>query len=489
MIFWIFAGTFTAGALALVLRPLLRRPGIDQTDTTDPAAAYDIAVYKSQLREIERELRHNRITEEEAESSRLEISRRLLIADQRAVHAETNLRKADSSAASLFACFVLAASMTVSFVLYGWLGDPANPDVPLALRQAEIQLTELAQEGALADTGRNNQGLDDQIIALRNRLMAEGGASEEWAQLGRAEMVRGAFAEAARAYETAVSLTPENAELNAAYGEALVFWANGEVTPQAYITFQRVLALDPGNPRARFYSGDYQRQEGQYKKALDIWVRLLATGDASAPWRPLVIERATHLAEEMGLDITSEIEAAQQAESEIASAPETMRGPTPEDIQAAQDLSPEDQLAMIEGMVGRLAERLEQEPENLEGWMRLGQSYVTLGKDQDALAAYERASRLAPKDAGLIVTRARLMRALAGDRPTPETVQLMIDVTELDPNNIEALWFLGLNAVERMDVERAGLYFNQALSVLPENSPEHETLSKEIEKILTQINH
>lgn len=74
-------------------------------------------------------------------------------------------------------------------------------------------------------------------------------------------------------------------------------------------------------------------------------------------------------------------------------------GPTAQDVAAAQDMSANDRQAMIRSMVARLAERLQSEPNDLEGWMRLGRAYGVLGERDKAIDAYEHADRLLPPGA------------------------------------------------------------------------------------------
>ena len=76
-----------------------------------------------------------------------------------------------------------------------------------------------------------------------------------------------------------------------------------------------------------------------------------------------------------------------------ADAPGSQPGPTAADVEAAGDLAPEDRTAMIEGMVAQLAERLEAEPGDAEGWARLVRSYMVLGRPDDARAALEDARK------------------------------------------------------------------------------------------------
>ncbi|HAJ22374.1 MAG TPA: c-type cytochrome biogenesis protein CcmI, partial [Rhodospirillaceae bacterium] len=98
--------------------------------------------------------------------------------------------------------------------------------------------------------------------------------------LGRTEMMRGDFEAAASAYTEALKDNPDDPDLNSAYGEALVFWANGDVTDTAATVFHKVLSTQPDDVRARFYLADYARQEGRYKEALDDWLALLRSAPA-----------------------------------------------------------------------------------------------------------------------------------------------------------------------------------------------------------------
>lgn len=500
MIFWIFATVFIAFVLVMVLKPLLRSGPQDDTSITDNAAVYDVAVFKSQLREVGRDRARSRITQEEAESARIEIGRRLLAADKRVSAAQINASPMPSTADRVIAFFLIAGALAISMVLYDRLGNPSNPDMPLALRQAEIQLAQMAQDGARAEANAEADALALQATEMRARLEQDNGTAADWAALGRIEMRRGAFADAATAYERAIDITPDDPDLNSAYGEALVFWAGGEVTPTAYIAFQRVLTLRPGDPRARFYRGVYQRQEGFYRDALDTWTQLLIESGPDAPWAPILRERAESLAAEMGLDLEEALNLAaaafqetQRLNPDALGALETTEGnapvspgPTAEDIAAARDMASEDQLTMIEGMVGRLADRLEETPDDLEGWRRLGRSYATLGRVEDALAALDRASRLAPDDLDLLISRARLIREIAGDVPTSDSVAIMRQVETLDPSNLEALWFLGIDAVRQGNSVAGRDYFDRALATLPKGSQEYLALSQELQRILPQ---
>jgi hypothetical protein len=77
-------------------------------------------------------------------------------------------------------------------------------------------------------------------------------------------------------------------------------------------------------------------------------------------------------------------------------------GPDGDDIAAAQDMAPADRAAMIQGMVGRLAERLQSEGGTVDEWLRLISSYGVMGRQEEASAAYEAARRDLAGDAGAL---------------------------------------------------------------------------------------
>lgn len=160
------------------------------------------------------------------------------------------------------------------------------------------------------------------------------------------------------------------------------------------------------------------------------------------------------------------------------------RGPSESDIEAVQAMSPEEQRAMIAGMVDGLAARLEEAPDDLQGWRMLGRSYRVLGRTEEALRALDRAQDLAPEDTDLMILRARLMREQADGASTAESLALMRRVNQARPENIEANWFLGLDALDAGDRTAAADYFRTALEALPEGSERREMLARDVERLL-----
>src|SRR3546814_12040106 len=122
---------------------------------------------------------------------------------------------------------------------------------------------------------------------------------------------------------------------------------------------------------------------------------------------------------------------------------------------------------MIEGMVRGLAARLEKNPEDFAGWMRLGRAYLVLERPTEARDAFARAADLAPKETEPLVMQARALRSLAGNRPPQESLALTRRVPALDPNSLQALRFVGHAAAAAADLEQAKDYADRAQAPLP----------------------
>jgi cytochrome c-type biogenesis protein CcmH len=193
------------------------------------------------------------------------------------------------------------------------------------------------------------------------------------------------------AYRHAADLSGHRADIMGDWGEAQVLAAEGRVTPAAREAFEAALADKENAPRSRYYLALAKMQQGDPKSALQAWVDLAADAPADAEWLPLVRQRIIEAAAKLGVDpSTLKTSSGMPSQAAVAAT-----------AQATGNASPEDRRAMIEGMVGKLAARLEQQPDDVEGWARLGRSYMVLKEPAKAREAYARALQLKPGDASL----------------------------------------------------------------------------------------
>ena len=175
----------TAMALVVVIAPLMK--GLS---AAPPRLEFDRAVYRDQLGELERDRARGLIGEREAETARLEIERRLLVADRadggdRAPPREGRALPIAAGAVAL----VLAAG---AGALYSFLGSPGVPDLPAVSRAA-------TSAGAADDLQKTAQSLEAQVQAKPND-------AESWASLARTEAGLRDWQKTVDAYTHAVSL-------------------------------------------------------------------------------------------------------------------------------------------------------------------------------------------------------------------------------------------------------------------------------------------
>ncbi|WP_341898121.1 tetratricopeptide repeat protein, partial [Ferrovibrio terrae] len=154
-----------------------------------------------------------------------------------------------------------------------------------------------------------------------------------------------------------------------------------------------------------------------------------------------------------------------------------------EQVDAAQQMSAEDRTAMVRGMVERLAERLKDNPNDAEGWLRLARAREVLGEADAARAALRQAVAVAP---ARVDARLALAFNLAGPAVTSrdtlpvEAVAEFAKVLDLAPHHPQALWFVGRGAFEAGDKAAAGVAWNRLLAQLPPDSPEAKELSERL---------
>ena len=373
MLFWILVATLTAAVAAVLLLPLLRAAA-----SAEAPQSHDVEVYRDQLEELKRDEKNGLISGDDANFARAEVARRLLAATD-AVKAVTPVQpvKRSNRLAQLAVILILPA---VGLCLYLRTGNPDVPDAPLAARLA-------------------NPGDDMNILIARaeQQLVANPEDGAGWDVLAPIYYRSGRVEEAAVAFRNALRILGATPVRLGGYAESLIALSGGLVTNEARDALQKLLVIEPGDPRGQFYLALALKQEGKVPEALAAFERIVSTSPAGAPWLPLVNE---HIAGLKG-DAPA---AAQQTATPLGN-------PTGEDIAAAKDMSTGDRTAMIEGMVGSLAEKLKTEPKNFEGWMRIIRSYSVLGQKDKATDALKQGLAVFPADG----SEGKQLLALAGE--------------------------------------------------------------------------
>lgn len=235
------------------------------------------------------------------------------------------------------------------------------------------------------------------IAELEERANAAPMDADAWEELGFAYYADGRYGEAARAYRQAVEGAPDSPNLWAALGEARVLASEEDpMPPLAVQAFERALELDPSQHRARYYMAARTDLAGNHQAAIDEWIAILEEAPAGAVYVENLVRTIEQVGKINGIPVEERIAAAQGQRPQTArlTAGEAIPGPSREQIDAARAIAPGEQRDMAVGMVERLENRLENEPANVDGWVMLMRSRMTLGQPDlaskalaDALAA------------------------------------------------------------------------------------------------------
>jgi cytochrome c-type biogenesis protein CcmH len=469
MLFWIVAAAMTAAVTALVLTPLLRSRQTGGA-APGPRAAYDMEVYRDQLAELERDLARGVIDDRQAQAVRTEIGRRMLaVAEEgkrEAVSPGASSSKA-SRAVALALCVVIPVG---ALAVYIPTGEPNLPGQPFASRETK------PGNGAPAQVMQA-------IAKLEQHLKDEPNDLQGWLLMGQTYTRMGRFDDSVEAYRHAVGISQgKEPGILSSYAEAMIAANQGMVPEEAARTFEAVLQSDPNDARARYYLALARGQAGDMRGALDRWVELAAQSPADAPWLPTVRQRITETAGQLGIDVASvmpqPLPATPQSE---AAAP----GPTREQMAGAADMTPEQREGMIRSMVDGLATRLRDNPNDADGWLRLGRAYKVLGEQDKSVEALASGAKAAPGRVDVLMAYADALMVAGGeeDAPPASAIAVLREVLALQPDNPQALWFLGLDAARTANKGEASQLWGKLLTQLQPGSPEHAEVQSRLNSL------
>ncbi|MCR8725674.1 c-type cytochrome biogenesis protein CcmI [Frigidibacter sp. ROC022] len=386
--FWI-AISATAALVAIALALSFRR------GRPEVAGEADMALYRDQLAEVERDAARGVLSEDEAERIRVEVSRRLLAADRAAQAAEAQAR-GPMAPALLIGALVAG----ISILGYQRLGQPGLEDLSLKTRIAAseaIRANRPHQEEAERLYGTPWEAPDDVdpaylelIEKLRTAVFAHPDDLQGWRLLTENEARLGNFSAAARAQGQVVALLGDKAtaEDNAQLASLMVQAAGGFVSPETEAVLVKALQLNPKNGLTRYYTGLMFAQVQRFDLAMKVWVPLVAESGPEQPWTEPLRSQIGEVAALAGVRYT--LPPLEDAAT---------KGPSAADVAAAAGMSAEDRQAMIRGMVDGLASELAEQGGPPEKWAQLLTALGVLGDTERAQAIWDEAQETFADDA------------------------------------------------------------------------------------------
>ena len=387
----------------------------------------------------------------------LDIDRRLLGLSQQVAQASASSPK-DQTLTRLAVGLAIILPLGAALI-YAGLGRPDLRDNPLVDRAAEIA----SRSETITATKEN---LAQNLARAQAATVTTPDDIESWLKLAEAAASVNDSATEIRALRMARQLTNDDPSVLSLLAEALSRAADGQVTVPARDLIDTVLATDPDEPRALFLSGLAAFQDGDYQAAVTRWQRLLSISTADAPWLPIVRANIAQAAEAGGIALP------------------TANGPDADSIAAAADMTAKDRQAMILSMVESLRDRLDETPDDTEGWLRLARAYDVLGDRAAAFTALARATDSAPDDAPLayqFLERTIGIELSAAQLSMAQTV--IARLAENDTNGPQYLFFKGHIAKLSGDTDTARSVWTDLLGTMPAESEMAAALAAEIAKL------
>jgi len=329
--------------LAALIPALLLFHRRDQAEAFDP-----LAHYRAQLAEVAEDESRGIIDPESARAARLEVERRILKVADRAERTASG--KEDHRLVAGVALLLVAGS----FVLYWVLGRPDLPAKPGFVVSA---MDQPVQEG-----GPTYREAIDQV---KSHLEDNPRDVEGWRVLAASSRSARDFSAAANAFEQLAELEPSNTSHRLNQFQAMFMMSGGQISPAARLVLVDFIQSEPDHPAGQYYAGVLMLQNGDETGAKATWLALAARSDANAPWMPRLRAQLERLG--AGLPQVSQ-----------------------DQMDAVAAMEPEERAAFVRSMMERLAARLEESPDDPQGWLMLARSHLSVGDRDAAIASLER---------------------------------------------------------------------------------------------------
>lgn len=328
-----------------------------------------LLMYKNQLLELDHDLARGVIPASDISAAKIEIKRRILSLDSK-VHLDRDPVHKNSKTLAVFLALFIPVMGTL---IYMKIAQPM-PSQVFAEREEERQV---AQEVTIL-----TQTLKDRLLKQKN-----GGASDGWVLLGQTYMGMKKYKEAAEAFGVVAKRNVNDSAIYSRYGEALIAAENGMIIPYAERQIDKALMLDQKNPAAIYYKALALEQADDLIGAYQILTNRILSENKPELWMENLVVEVNRIGEKLGkkpfdlsfLGHTKEIR------------------PSREQIENANNMSVKERDEFIQSMVDRLAVRLQENPDDLDGWLDLANAYKVLGKNIKARDAFKRARALLGK--------------------------------------------------------------------------------------------
>lgn len=340
MMFWILTVLLALAAMGFVCLPLFRtvvssRSELDSEQT----------LYEARLLEIEKDLELGRLDEVSAQAAKTEEARKLIKSS------ETDHGNTGSNSNKTLILLAAISLPIISIPFYYTMGSPQFS--PVVKEEEQVS--------------KQQPSMQDLLKVAETQLKKNPDDTKGWKAVAPVFVRLGRYDDAVKAYQNVLRVEGRKSEFLLKLADVYIEKDQGQIGKSAKALIEETLSLDKENPIAKFYTGIIALQKDETDETMRIWQGMLDNANGDEDWVPVVKGR---IAELKTLMKTSPLPALDE-----------------DTLTSAEEMEPDQRNAMISQMVSNLAQKLENAPDNKQGWERLIRSYIILGRTDDAQSA------------------------------------------------------------------------------------------------------
>ena len=280
IVFWVVCAGLIVVALAFVLPPLLEQNAKQKEISEVDRKEANIAVYRDQLEELKADLTNGIVSQQQFDQDSEDIQRRLL--EDTSVDRTKGTVKELNSRRTAYA--LALAIPAIAIVFYLKVGSPEGISGAPVSRPAPAS-------GRMGSGERTAEQIAANVDKLAEKLKANPSDVDGWIMLARSYTSMQRFGEATGAYARATELKPNDADLWADYAFATAMAGNRKVDDKAMELVNKALKLDPDNAKALQLAGTAAFDAKDYKRAIELWQRVLSRAPAGSDVAQAISER------------------------------------------------------------------------------------------------------------------------------------------------------------------------------------------------------
>ena len=457
-------------AVVALSRPLFKIYSDDELARNQKQAnrrkALNIELYEQKKAQIELDF-DNGLLDEDAKQQAFNEIEHSLIQDAQVSDSMTLVQLSAASAKKLTIAFLLFIP-AFSLITYAFI-KPQN-----------YQQVVLGQPAPASPAAQQAPDIGAMITSLENKLKANPDNLQGWNMLGRSYVVMERYTEAVDAYAKAMALNKNALEsvpdLEINYVEALMQTGEKASYQKAREVLTVLLNQDPDNGDALWFMGFLDYDAGNKEQVIERWSHLLSLLPPTSEQAQVV---NSYLQQVKG-EVAGTASVAPPQESETSQpAPADVRGPAP----GQQMTGSKEEQAFIASMVARVEQRVKDNPEDINSWKTLGKSYGVLGRNIDAANAYARAVALDSSDVQLLISYSNAVIKTGEVDQLDQARIVFAQLVDNDEQNADALFLSGSLARAAGDIDEARMFWNKLLPLLPEGSPAHTSVMKNLQSL------